>query len=201
MSPVFIVLVLVAVAVGVFFMMKSKEDAPTPSAPPEPKTPALKTNWLVQKTAEGEQTVWHIGERRVTAGRGPTNFVQITDARASRKQCQFSPEDGKLVLVDMSSSNGTFVNGTVVRKKVLSDGDVIKLANTEFIYYRTGDFEGNEGFGRKDAGKSSLRTTKVHRDLGKAAKADMMLEAMEGDVEKAAAAMEISVDEFKELIA
>ncbi len=200
MSPVVLLLIVAAVAGVAFFVMKGKSDLPAAS-PPAPKTPSIKKHWLIKPTGGGEQVAWHLGERRVTAGRGPTNFVQITDQRASRKQCQFAPEGGECVLTDMTSSNGTFVNGKAVTRAVLQDGDVVKLADTEFIYYRTGDFGGNAGLGRKSAGKETLQTTKVHRDLSKAAKADMMLEAMDGDVEKAAAAMEISVEEFKEFIA
>ena len=201
MSSVVLVLVGVAVAAAAFFMTRGKGEvaAPAPAASAAPAA-AKKLHWLTQQSGDGEQVVWHLGQRRVTAGRGPTNFVQITDPRASRKQCQFAPDGDDVVVTDMSSANGIFVNGTVVRRKTLVDGDVIKLADQEFTYHREGDFEGNAGLGRKDAGKNTLRTTKVHRDLGKAAKADMMLEAMDGDVEKAAA-MEVSVEEFNELIA
>lgn len=204
MSPVVIVLIVVAVGVGAFLAMKNKQDsgpkAPTVLPATPVAAPAKKLHWLVKQTGEGEQVAWHIGQRRVTAGRGPTNFVQITDPRASRKQCAFAPDGDDLKITDMTSQNGTFVNGTVVTTKTLEDGDVVKLADTEFTYYREGTFDGNEGLGRKEAGKGTLQTTKVHRDLGKAAKADMMLEAMGGDHEKAAAAMEMSVEEFRALV-
>lgn len=201
MSPTVLLLIVLAVVAVALFVLKSRGEAADPAAPPTASKPVKKLHWLVQRTADGEQVVWHIGQRRVTAGRGPTNFVQITDPRASRKQCQLAPEGDDLVITDMTSSNGTFVNGTVVRRKVLADGDVIKLVDAEFTYHRHGDFEGNAGLGRKDAGKNTLRTTKVHRDLGKAARADMMLEAMDGDLDKAAAAMDVTVEDFKELIA
>ena len=200
MSPVLILLLVAAAAAVGFFVLRGKPAAPVPAAA-APAPAARKRHWLVQTTAEDEQVVWHLGQRRVTAGRGPTNFVQITDAGASRKQCQFAPDGDDVVITDMTSANGTFVNGEPVARATLADGDIVKLANTEFTYHREGDFDGNAGLGRKDAGKNSLRTTKVHKDLGKAARADMMLEAMGGDVEKAAAAMEVSVDEFNELLA
>lgn len=204
MSPVVILLIVVAVGVAAFLAMKNQQDsgpkAPTVLPATQVEPPKKKLHWLVQQTGEGEQVAWHIGQRRVTAGRGPTNFVQITDPRASRKQCAFAPDGDDLAITDMTSQNGTFVNGTVVRTKKLSDGDVIKLADTEFTYYREGEFDKNKGLERKEAGRGTLQTTKVHRDLGKAAKADMMLEAMEGDHEKAAAAMQMSVEEFKALV-
>ncbi len=53
--------------------------------------------------------------------------VDIRDPRMSGEHCKLTRDGKSWVAVDMSSRNGTFVNGTKVERRVLADGDLIEL--------------------------------------------------------------------------
>ena len=58
--------------------------------------------------------------------------VILTDAKVSRHHLSLSERDGDVVLTDMGSSNGTFVDGTrVVDPLVLTPGTRVTLGSTE----------------------------------------------------------------------
>ena len=66
-------------------------------------------------------------------GRHPYNEVSLSDASCSRYHCWLTVQDGSLVLEDLASSNGTFVNGDrVMTKRTLKTGDIVRVGTTEF---------------------------------------------------------------------
>lgn len=61
--------------------------------------------------------------------------IPLTDNTVSRKHCELHPMEGKWVLLDMGSANGTFVNGTrVERKYELKLGDQIRIGRTLMVF-------------------------------------------------------------------
>jgi hypothetical protein len=70
----------------------------------------------------------------VTVGREEGNSVQLNDERVSRFHLKIQEGDGKLVLTDLESTNGTKVNGESVRVWVLRPGDVISLGRTLLLF-------------------------------------------------------------------
>lgn len=58
-------------------------------------------------------------------GRQAGNELTLRDSRVSRHQAQIVSVDGKLVLEDIGSSHGTFVNGTRIDRHVLKPSDRI----------------------------------------------------------------------------
>lgn len=66
-------------------------------------------------------------------GRSRSCDIFISDVRASRQQARFfRDEDMELILEDLGSLNGTFVNGLQVTNKKLEEGDVVRLGSTDF---------------------------------------------------------------------
>jgi len=65
----------------------------------------------------------------VTIGRAAGNDVVLPDDRVSRQHCRIVTEEGALTLEDLSSSNGSFVNGRAVARTRLFDGDEIRVGN------------------------------------------------------------------------
>ena len=63
-------------------------------------------------------------------GRDPACDIAIQDRKASRIHAEIIYEDGKYVLLDKNSTNGSFVNGNRVTWQVLAPGDVIILGAT-----------------------------------------------------------------------
>ena len=49
--------------------------------------------------------------REITFGRVEGNHVVLPDRNISRRHARLVIKDGKLILVDLKSTNGTFVNG------------------------------------------------------------------------------------------
>ena len=161
--------ILAVVGLALLALKLKREGAKPLPAPPAAKE---KLHWLVARSGLDQGRSWHIGSRRVTAGRGPNNFIQLKDSGVSRVQCQVVPEGDGLAVVDMTSSNGTFVNGKAVRRHVLADGDVLRLATTELEYRRVGDFD-NAAFERKEAGFAARKTTRAVQGLKVYAEAEV----------------------------
>ena len=74
-----------------------------------------------------------LGDRPLALGREPGRDVLLHDERVSRLHLRLSPGDEPL-LADENSSNGTFVNGALVRQARLRPGDVITVGNTKIIF-------------------------------------------------------------------
>lgn len=70
----------------------------------------------------------------VSIGRSRVNEIRLEDAAVSGQHCRIIPENGKHVLYDLSSTNGTFLNDKKVSKEGLKEGDVIRIGETQFLY-------------------------------------------------------------------
>ncbi|MFN7971190.1 MAG: FHA domain-containing protein [Acidobacteriota bacterium] len=57
--------------------------------------------------------------------------LNINDPDVSRRHASIEHAGGKLVIRDLKSTNGTYLNGARVEKEVLKDGDRIRLGTTE----------------------------------------------------------------------
>jgi len=69
----------------------------------------------------------------LTIGRSTQNDLVITDLAASRFHCKFLPEDAALKLVDLDSTNGTFLNGErVVGNHLIQNGDKVRIGEMVF---------------------------------------------------------------------
>lgn len=66
-------------------------------------------------------------EKAAILGRLETNDVPIKDAKASREHAKIFQQGSEYVIVDLNSSNGTFVNGQKITKRALKAGDEIAI--------------------------------------------------------------------------
>jgi EAL domain-containing protein (putative c-di-GMP-specific phosphodiesterase class I) len=68
-------------------------------------------------------------------GRDVAADLVIYCARVSKAHAEIVLEEGDLCIVDLGSTNGTFVNGSRIRHRTsLADGDIIHLAEKEFRF-------------------------------------------------------------------
>jgi hypothetical protein len=88
----------------------------------------------------GTLTAWEIKLKAGvnSFGRGPTNDFKLGDASVSGSHCQFIVNDGTVILKDLGSTNGTFVNRAPVKEAVLQSGQTIHLGGLEMIFYGDG---------------------------------------------------------------
>ncbi len=70
----------------------------------------------------------------MTVGRSEDADVRIDDDSASRIHARFYVRDGVVRVVDLESTNGTFVNDKQVRESELRDGDFVQVGETIFKF-------------------------------------------------------------------
>ena len=68
-------------------------------------------------------------------GRGPANDFQLDDPSVSGSHCQIIIEGSKVVLRDLGSTNGTYVNRAPVKEAVLQNGQTLHLGGLELMFY------------------------------------------------------------------
>jgi DNA-binding NtrC family response regulator len=61
-------------------------------------------------------------------------MIRVPDRWMSSRHARIENSFGRWVLVDTDSKNGTVVNGQATRRAVLTDGDLIELGHTVFIF-------------------------------------------------------------------
>ncbi|MBI2893172.1 MAG: FHA domain-containing protein [Deltaproteobacteria bacterium] len=73
--------------------------------------------------------------RRTVIGRSSDADIQIVDSKISRQHaCLLEDDDGKMILLDLSSRNGTVVGDRSVGRHDLQPGDSIQIGDSRFVY-------------------------------------------------------------------
>ena len=76
-----------------------------------------------------------VGNAPLTMGRATSNNVQIADGQASRQHAEIRYENGRHIIADLNSTNGTFVSDQRINgSQQLNHGDIITIGSTEFRY-------------------------------------------------------------------
>lgn len=70
----------------------------------------------------------------VSIGRLASNDVVLSDPNVSRRHAELRRDGSRWVLVDLGSTNGTMVNGKLVRERELGDGDRVSLGSSELVF-------------------------------------------------------------------
>jgi adenylate cyclase len=88
---------------------------------------------LILVSSEEEQE-FELGPMN-TLGRHPDNTIQILDRIISKEHAQIiGTPDGRFMLRDLGSLNGTYIGNKRVSNHVLRDGDEITLGSTRLVY-------------------------------------------------------------------
>src|SRR5262249_472454 len=74
-------------------------------------------------------------------GRAPECALLVRASDVSKHHCQILVDTDKVVVEDLQSANGTYVNGKQVKKARLHDGDELRIADHAFGV-RIGEEEG-----------------------------------------------------------
>jgi len=83
--------------------------------------------------------------RPVLIGRSKKNDVPINDSLLSRKHCSVVPMGSRYRLLDLRSSNGTYLNGKRIEKVDLAVDDIIEIGNTVMVFLEDGVWNRGEG--------------------------------------------------------
>ena len=79
----------------------------------------------------GEYT---LDKERITIGRKPDNDIQIDNLAVSGQHAAIITILNDSFLEDLDSTNGTFVNGKLIKKHALKNGDVVSIGKHELKY-------------------------------------------------------------------
>ena len=81
---------------------------------------------------QGEARRSHLFEQDVvTIGGMPGNDLVLGDDTASRHHCRIVQHQDHTMLVDLGSTNGTYINGVRIKEAYLSPGAMIAVGNTQ----------------------------------------------------------------------
>ncbi len=67
-------------------------------------------------------------------GRLDTNDIPVKDGKASREHAKIYKQGEQYAIVDLNSSNGTFVNGEKITKRILKSGDEIAIGTVRLLF-------------------------------------------------------------------
>ncbi|MEE8320896.1 MAG: FHA domain-containing protein [Gammaproteobacteria bacterium] len=87
----------------------------------------LSMNGMVQ----GE---FELDQERLTIGRKPDNDIPIDNLAVSGKHALIITILDDSFLEDLGSTNGTYINGKLVKKHALKDGDIVAIGKHELKY-------------------------------------------------------------------
>ena len=73
-------------------------------------------------------------ETTTSLGRARANDIVLEDVAVSSQHCRIRLEQGRFVLHDLKSTNGTLVNDQKVTRHALSEGDVIRIGETSLQF-------------------------------------------------------------------
>jgi uncharacterized protein YkwD len=70
--------------------------------------------------------------------RGEDVELSLDDIRCSRRHCRIEPASGGVRVVDLDSSNGTFVNGLAISQSIVRPGDEMRIGGVTMRVFLTG---------------------------------------------------------------
>ena len=78
--------------------------------------------------------VYELAQEYTHVGRAPGNEIPLPYPSVSNRHCIFILSGPDIVLRDLNSSNGTYVNGEAIGEVVLRPGDLIQLGSVEIKF-------------------------------------------------------------------
>jgi pSer/pThr/pTyr-binding forkhead associated (FHA) protein len=94
--------------------------------------PVMVAQWRLESFGTGFGTVV-LEDFPVYIGRGAGADIRVEDVYVSRLHCEIIARDGNLVVNDLNSKNGTFVNGVRMETSILCEDDIFSLGESHFV--------------------------------------------------------------------
>ena len=94
---------------------------------------------LIAQTGPLNGQRWLI-DHELVVGRDPNCEVPISDRQVSRFHARFSLSDEGVLLEDLGSKNGTYVNGDRIEEpRILFDGDLVQVSLVQHFVFLSSD--------------------------------------------------------------
>lgn len=91
---------------------------------------------MVRRDGHGAERTYLLDRRLITIGRSLENNIVLEDARVSRHHAQLRLIGDQFCVLDLGSTNGTFVNGRKIREQVIGPGDEVSFGGIPLVYRR-----------------------------------------------------------------
>jgi len=88
---------------------------------------------LILVTPEGRQQEVPVRKPRQIVGRNTDCAIRIPVSSVSRQHCEITVDEKRAVIKDLGSSNGTYVNRSMVAEHTLASGDHICVGPAVFV--------------------------------------------------------------------
>ncbi|MEY4365746.1 MAG: hypothetical protein RLZZ305_1090 [Actinomycetota bacterium] len=89
---------------------------------------------LVERGGDGEGDWFSLRTQVTTIGRHPESDIVLDDITVSRRHSEVRLVDGRYVVSDVGSLNGTYVNQERVDSRVLSQGDELQVGRFHLVF-------------------------------------------------------------------
>src|SRR5688500_14509663 len=90
----------------------------------------MATLTITSGAQSGRTIVLELGTYRV--GRAEGNEVSLSESSISSHHCELTISEFGIVVLDLGSTNGTFINGERITKGTAQNGDSLRLGDIEF---------------------------------------------------------------------
>ena len=96
--------------------------------------------WILQSSGSGSgELTFRLRPGGIkTVGRAPRADFIVDAAMVSRLHCRLEAGDNNLDVIDLSSTNGTYVNGKRVKRARLTSGDRLRVGRVELTVHQKG---------------------------------------------------------------
>lgn len=85
---------------------------------------------------QGQHGELELNKPLVSIGRKEGNYYVVNHATVSSAHAEVRFEDGKYIIKDLNSSNGTMVNGLKIKEEELKHGDVVSFGEVTLTYLK-----------------------------------------------------------------
>jgi pSer/pThr/pTyr-binding forkhead associated (FHA) protein len=78
-----------------------------------------------------------LSQDKYVIGRGPGAEIDTRDDMVSRSHAELFKQNGRVIIRDLKSHNGIYVNNCKIDQWTLKDGDVVRMGNTLFQFVQS----------------------------------------------------------------
>ncbi|WP_345630195.1 ATP-binding cassette domain-containing protein [Rugosimonospora acidiphila] len=129
--------------------------------PSSPRIVGRATVAMPVAVAGREASAAYDADGTITIGRGPRNDIVLKELLVSRRHAEVRRSGAGYVVVDLGSSNGTYLNGKQVSREPLQPGDLLSIGRHQFV------FDGDRLHEYLDTGPTSLVVEDLSVTIGR----------------------------------
>jgi hypothetical protein len=105
------------------------------------RTPEVRPARLALRSTRGTGHPILIRMPLTSVGRAPDNDIVLPDGDVSRHHARLEYDSGRLTVQDLRSTNGTWVNGQKIERRVIGPGDEMTFGASRVVVLPYGDDE------------------------------------------------------------